>query len=371
MELDALFSKLGISKVPEEGDGYDEVKEVHKLHSPTRFNEADNVTQGPLQTMFNSKEFRGSFGTELASSKLPYVFFDRELTVADENWNADALMSDLKGIILDRKDVIGEGFYVTVSYSWRDPVEVGPADVHWVGLEFRRGKSGDAVIVFDPAGGGKGPDTWPGADPIQYGLLIPLLSDPEVIEASGWNALPSDAWGDFKTRDETLRVAADIAIFDRAKSAQDVKLTKILRTLGVRLFKPKTSPCQVNTSDYFCQTWVLFLFGERSKGKSVEEIEKSIETLCGKAKSLKRLIIEFTGRAIASEAARSYWSKRELRRDVSGDDEVYTDGTDFLAWLKYSASLPEFGEDFLADECFANVTVRRGSRAHSEELELL
>lgn len=370
-DLRRLFRKLGISKIPEEGDGYDEVKQRHEFHSTFRFRGAGDATQGPLQSMMNSVEFRMNFGESLATPELPYLFFDRELTVRDNTWNAEGLVQQLKKLIVDRGDTAEEGFYTTVSYA-RHGGKTKLADVHWVGLEFRRGVDADRLIVYDPGRGGGGPATWQGADPIQYGLLIALLSDPEVSKTLGWDLVP-DPWGDFGSRDETLAKAADMAIFDRTNRARDVKLGTVLRKLGVRLFNPKTTPCQVDTSDYFCQTWVLFLFGERSKGKSVEKIEESIEALCDDKEGIKQTILEFARSALESDVAMKYWTARRFRRGSSTKGRaVYTEGRDFYAWLRFVVSRPEFGEDFLGDACFANVTLRRGGADPTEGgIELL
>jgi len=364
-DVTALFRKMGISKPPEEGDGFEIVKKKHAADPHNRFGSADDITAGPLQTMMNNRDFRKRLGDWLAGPRLPYAAFDRELTIEiDHTWNARELTKELKQIARDRASLDDDGFYVTIAYVYVSESE-DVADVHWVGIEFKRGAASERAVVYDPGWGGGGRPTWPGEEPIAFGILLPLMSDPQVAVDLEWTDAPIDPWGDFGSREVAIETAEQISLGERvADEVLVVRLHAALAKLGGRLFSPKKSPCQVDTTDYFCQSWVLYLFERRSGlGRSREQMERDLDALRGNECRIKWLVLDFVRRVVRSDVAREYWSARSVKRGKT----VATEGEDFYRWILWAVSLPEFGDKFACARSFVDER-RRGRR---EGIELL
>lgn len=352
-DRDAIFAGVGVSPAPEEGDGYEAVKVVHGKKSPM-FAGADEVTEGPLQVMMNNVPgFRGKFTEGLGSDEIRYLRFDRRLSIdpAKKTWNAASLLVDLKRVLMDAADTRHDRFYFTVQFG--EGVEEGLL-VHWVGVEVSRAKGDPPMILYDPGACGdvtRRP-AWVGSKPIQYGLLLAILSDPDVRKAFDWAPVSDGTWGSFVTRRRALQ-AAEVAglrseeLRRRYGSEAGTELAQLLPALGARPFGPKETACQPSREDYFCQSWVLYLFRERARGRAPGQIERDIDEMYRRGK-VRRAIVDFVVDALRSSAGREYWeNKRAIPREKGGS----TTGVDFYAWLLHAASLDSFGREFLEGEC--------------------
>ena len=348
-EVADLFADLGISRVPA-GDGYEEVKRKHKRDNQGRFAGADSVSQGPLQLMMNNLDFRAALGRSLESPELRYLPFDEQLTFRrDRTWNARDLVSRIKRSLLDLGD--SPGFYMTVSYGRvepEDPDQNYAENVHWIGLEFRRGSGKKRATLYDP---GRCDDlrVWAGADPVAFGLMIPLLSDRDVAGSLGWDDPLADPWVSFDSRDAAIAAAERMVLMEQdANFALGRRLKLVLTNLGLDVMNPVKTPCQTDISDYLCQAWVMYFFEQRAKfGRSRVDIERSIDAMWQDEKALRRIVLDFTIRVLESDVARDYWSSRSVRREPG----VVTEGPDFYRWLLYAVHRPDYGAEYLNARC--------------------
>lgn len=358
-EVADLFADLGISRVPA-GDGYEEVKRKHRRDDRGRFEGADSVSEGPLQLMMNNERFRADLGRSFESRDLRYLPFDEQLTIRrDGTWNARELVGKMKRLLLDLVD--SPGFYLTVSYGRVAPEDPDPNvadEIHWIGIEFRRGSGPERATLYDPGRCGEDLRVWAGADPIAFGLMLSILSDPEVARALDWEVMPTDSWGSLGSRGEAIGRADEMILSGRDTNMPlGLQLQRILKSLGLAVFNPVETPCQTDVDDYFCQSWVLYLFEQRAKfGKSRSDIERTVDALWDDERALRKLVLDFTIRVIESDVAREYWTSRFVRREPG----VVTSGADFYRWLLYAVHHPDYGADYLDARC--NVNMRgRGS----------
>lgn len=342
-----MFANVGVSKPPRTGDGYAEVKRAHDDNIPM-FVDADDVTTGPIQTMLNSNRFRPRFAESLQTDTIIYLHYDRRLSiiVADKTWNAIFLLAELKKLVLDAAGTKHARFYFTIA-SGEGTEEI--ADVHWVGIELVRGpvRDGPIAILYDPGACKSTRPTWFGSKPVQYGLLLPLVSDPEVRKAFDWGETP-EIWGKFIGRRRALRAAEMAALRSeglrkRYGSEAGSELLSLLPALGVRAFEPKIFACQTDHSDYFCQIWVLYLFRERALGHQPAEIERDVDIL-GKEGILRITLIAFVKAAVRSDIASVYWKERMPIPRVDGGQTM---GDDFYAWLLHAIKHRDFGRCYL------------------------
>ena len=343
-----MFRKLGIDEPPPDGeDGYEMVKTMHEFGlNAFRFVNSTDVTDGPIQSMLNSPEFRMNFAQKIKPSNLPYVPFDRDFVVKvkENTSNADELIQELKGIIHDRADNDDPGFFVSISYSASTEEGGGISDIQWIGFEFVRNQTASLphVITYDPS---SGMDVWYGSQPIEHQIIVPLLLDSDVRKQMGWTPeIPEEVFQDFKSPGAIFRTfQRNILGFVGISDSLRKKHERLRNNLGIRRFLPKTS-----FGDYFCQTWVLYLYMIRTGTETAAIALEIVNLNCESRKN----IVEFLREIVNSDTAREYWKTRRLQRTTG----KYTSGTAFYEWLKYSASLPSFAEEYLQEKCSVKAT---------------
>jgi hypothetical protein len=403
-----IMDGVGVPDLPADiyagGTGYSDVRDVHAPERDIFGPPADSVGSGPLQLMANDDRFRTDYGGSVSRRDMPYlsVSLDDRLVIIVKRpnyaWNAgkvaDVLARKIEGAI-ERARSAGEpppkSVYGTLAFSFELPPgaekELGrrePSPVHWLGIELHAGPPFEVVevgkrsverrvTVYDPAGsGGKsGEPVYSGADEITLGIAPRLLLDRRVGRGLGWyeRNIPPELRGPAA---EVIRLGQEFILQDVEAHR---KLPSLIMSLGIVGFAPKGGACQSGLTDFFCQSWALYFFAERSKGKTVQEIERRIGDLCRQENTTKAEILRFVAGMTKSDPAREFWTQRSYKRREEGAE---TSGEAFYAWLRWAVDTPAFGDELEeACELPEGVTgrskerqkaARRRRRAEREEL---
>lgn len=380
---------FGLEGVQEKRDGYEILKE--KFKRSHLFKESEDITDGPYQAMVNNVAFRVKVLHEMQDRYNTHEIIplgSHTLIIGEAEWNKHAAKQYITDIVSLKDD---EWTSVIFSFPMIFEAQKGETieDVHWVGVElFKEGET--QAIIYDPAYScprgkrGLATSTWMDLEDSLYGLVLPIIVDPGVRKKMSWKEINPDEINELIKEYELLPEIVDLSDFaqlavlleyfvynERRTSDVSFEVLKLMFKLSgnVRAFYPEFTACQISQSDYFCQSWSLYLVLSRIRGNNVSSIKRHISSkVLGVMRPQRGLIEKLPcpglgasvkdqmriGKEILSfarwlvlktDAAEDFW----LKQNVSDDDGKEYTGDMLYKWLIEATKMKRFGRQFLKD----------------------
>lgn len=387
------MEKLGLKDIKEGTIGYEAMKK--KFKNSHLFKESEDITDGPYQAMVNNVTFRVKAMHEmrkLYKTDEIIPLGSHTLIIGKADWKDHAAKKYIDDII-NLKD--GKWTSVIFSFPMEFEMHKGESigDVHWVGVELFKGTDGSddiPAIIYDPAYScpkGKrrlASSTWMDLDDSLYGLVLPIIMDSGVRKKMEWSTFDSNDLNEINALIKKHEIIPNPAIpsnlaqlavlldyftqIDQPRSAS--VLDEMFKLAGnIQAFYPEFTACQISQSDYFCQSWSLYLVLSRMRGNSVHAIKQHISSKVQgitrpERGSVKKLPCPGLGASVADQmriateillfarwlilkttAAKDYWYKQT----VDDDNGNEYSGEMLYAWIKEAAEMEQFGKQFLRD----------------------